>query len=411
MKIIAVHRYFWPDTPPYASLLRSIAGRWSADGHGVTVLSSPPSYTSSQRVEDVPRSQELDGFTVTRVPALKERGGGWRQLVNLVGFPVTIASAVARRDADVLMCSTVPQVTLGVAMAAVAKLRGMSFVYHCMDLQPEIGRLSGEFAHPVVYRTLLAADTWAMRQATRIIVLSEDMAAAVRQRDETLAERVVILNNFSLPGGDEPVGSPLPPPETGTLRVVFTGNVGRFQGLDAVVDAMAQIPGETPVQLVFMGEGRAKSELVARAEGLDLPAGVEIVFLPHGSPASAKALMRSAHVGLVSLQPEVVRYAFPSKTATYAEQGLPMLVVCEGDSELAGTVVTEGLGWHAAPGDAAAIASGLMEAARELRDGIWRERHERVRRYAVAEFDAAVVLGRWSRLLDQIAEERAAHQS
>ena len=38
VRVLAVHRYYWPDTPPYASLLREIVQRWSKAGHDVEVL-------------------------------------------------------------------------------------------------------------------------------------------------------------------------------------------------------------------------------------------------------------------------------------------------------------------------------------------------------------------------------------
>ena len=72
-------------------------------------------------------------------------------------------------------------------------------VYHCMDLHPEIGRLSGEFANPVAYRILARLDAATMRRATAVVVLSEDMARSVARRDPALADKVVVLNNFALP--------------------------------------------------------------------------------------------------------------------------------------------------------------------------------------------------------------------
>ena len=65
----------------------------------------------------------------------------------------------------------------------------------------------------------------------------------------------------------------------------------------------------------------------------------------------ARALMRQADLGVVSLAPDVVRYAFPSKTQTYLAESLPLLVLCELDSELAEVTQSAGLGAVVAPGD------------------------------------------------------------
>ena len=409
MRVRAVHRYFWPDTPPYASFLREIAGRWHRDGHEVTVISAQPGYTSSVATARRPPGEELDGFTVERVHLASERGCGPRQLANLLLFPASVALRLIRGPRpDVVMCSTAPQVTLGVAVSLAARALGADFVYHCMDLHPEIGRLSGEFANPRVYSFLARLDLATMRRASRIIVLSEDMRRAVLARDPGLAGRVIILNNYSLPDGGEASASPLPPPAPGVCRVVFTGNLGRFQGLEDIVTALGTVPAGVRLELVFMGEGKAKEAVRAAAQGLGDRDGIDVVLLPHGPASSAKSLMRSAHLGVVSLVPGVVRYAYPSKTATYAEESLPMLVVCEPDAQLARETTRLGLGWAVAPGDIDGIAMALTQAADELARGTFDTRRDRVRRHAAA-FDRDVALGKWSQLLRQLEAERNAN--
>lgn len=407
MRIRVVHRYFWPDSPPYARFLRAIAGRWAAGGHTVDVLTSQPGYNSSSRGRR-PRIERVGDLAVRRVATVPESGSTTRQLANLVVFPAAVGLRLLRGpSADVLMCSTAPQVSLGAAVSLVARLRGAAFVYHCMDLHPEIGVLSGEFAHPLVRRVLARIDLATMRRATRVVVLSEDMRQAVLARDPDLADRVVVLNNFSLPDDGDPATSPLDPPAPGVLRVVFTGNLGRFQGLPELVAALDLVDPSTSVELVFMGAGKALPDVEAAAAARNPTSPHAVRILPHGSVAQAKALMGSAHLGVISLVPGVVRYAYPSKTATYAEAGLPLLVVCEPEAELARTVTSEGLGWCAAPGDANAVAASIEEVARELAEGRWADRADRVRAYAAAEFEEQKVLAKWESLIGEIQRERS----
>lgn len=405
MRVTAIHRYFWPDSPPYASFLRQIAGRWAEDGHEVEILTGQPSYASAG--ERRPKSEQLDGFGIRRLPVLRDRSGGWRQLANLVVFPALVALRVlTSRKPDVVMCSTVPQVTLGWAVSAAARLRGAAFVYHCMDLHPEIGRISGEFRNPVLYRVLARIELATIRRASRIVVLSHDMRRSVLERDADAADRVVILNNWALPDFEEVQASPLPEPAPGVLRVVFTGNLGRYQGLDEVVRAVAGVPDGVRLELVFMGEGRALPEIERAAADLADRAGVEVILLPQGPPSAAKALMRTAHLGLVTLVPDVVRYAYPSKTATYALEGLPLLVLCEQDSELASAVRDHGLGWTAAAGDHDAVVDALTEAHTALETDALAPQREAIAAHAAREFAQQGALDRWSAMLQEIHDER-----
>lgn len=398
-RITMVERFFYPDSAPGALLTRGLAGHLAAAGHAVRVLAAQPSYRSVGQVGEAPRSETLDGAQVRRVPAIRERGPRWRQLLNYCAFPVQVGGRLlASRDDDAVVCNTVPPVVLPAIVALASRLRGQSFVYQCMDLHPEIGRLTGEFANPLVFRALRWIDTCSMRSAAAVVVLSEDMRRAVLARDPSLERNTVVINNFS-PRADEAGMAPLPPAPDGVVRVVFTGNLGRFQGLETIVGAMAHLGPQDRVQLVLMGDGRARQQIAEQVADLSLPPGSEVTLLPHGSPGEARALMRSAHVGVVSLIPDLVRYAYPSKTATYAEQGLPMLVVCEGDSELAEMIRSEGLGWHAEPGDAAGVAAALRKASMDVATGRWQERSDRVAAYARDTFAPEAVMPRWVALV------------
>ena len=56
--IVLIHRYFHPDTPPYAAILREIALSLGAAGHRVTVLTCQPSYNRSV-VSRAPAREQL----------------------------------------------------------------------------------------------------------------------------------------------------------------------------------------------------------------------------------------------------------------------------------------------------------------------------------------------------------------
>ena len=110
-----------------------------------------------------------------------------------------------------------------------------------------------------------------------------------------------------------------------------------------------------------MGDGAARADLVSRAESFPTGARASVTVLPHASSADARELMRTADLGLVTLQPGVIRLAYPSKTMTYLSEGLPLLVGVEADSELATTVRAEGIGFVLEALDAAAVRTTLLD--------------------------------------------------
>lgn len=395
LRVLVVHRYFWPDTPPYASMLRDIAERWAEDGHAVDVLSTQPSYKPGSAIPRRPRVERVGRLRVRRVGLLREHGRRAARLLNVAWFPVRTALAVLlrRRPYDVVMTSTVPPVLLAGLTCRAARARGGRFVYHCMDIHPEIGRISGDFANPLLYRLLLRVDRATCRRAAAVVVLSTDMAASVRRRGSTA--RTVVVNNFEL-GARADGAHPSAPGADGRLRIVFTGNVGRFQGLETVLDALGRT--RAPVSLTIMGEGASVGALREQAAGLS---GAPVTFLPHGDVAAARALIASADLGLVSLTSGIYRYAYPSKTMTYLAEGCPVLAVLEPDAELADLLRRDGLGVTAPAGDADALAAVLDRLSADP-DELGRIR-ETARRCGPAAFDKSATLEQWSELLETVA--------
>lgn len=104
----------------------------------------------------------------------------------------------------------------------------------------------------------------------------------------------------------------------------------------------------------------------------------------------------------------MIRFAYPSKTATYLGAGLPVLVAVEPDSSLALLVEESGIGGHLTVDDPDATARTLVswlgrrtELATMSRQAasVWKE-----------QFDSERLLPRWTRLLEDVAQAKNAQE-
>lgn len=396
MKVLAIHRFYWPDTPPYASMLKTIVKCWVEDGHEVDVLSSQPSYKASLSNYACPSRDVLDGANIIRLRLPSESGRPVMRVLNAIRLVLSMFwQGVIKRRYDVIMVSTSPPVLGGLFAAAVANLTGARFIYHCMDIHPEIGRISGEFSNPRVFAFLSKLDQWACKQANPVIVLSEDMADTLRSRDMNSKIDTLVLNNFSLPSAENtPSHFPFEWP-TEACVIFFAGNIGRFQGLDVLVDAMAVLRDREDIRLVLMGEGTEKERLELKARNL----GVRVTFIGHQPVETAKLAMTKANIGFVSLIPDLCRYAYPSKTITYIEQGCPILVVVETESTLAQDVLMNNIGISVPVGD----LDALTEAIRSIADNPKRLDEMRLNTHDLHQrrFNTEFILKQWSSLLEK----------
>lgn len=394
MKVLAIHRFYWPDTPPYASMLRAIVGQWASDGHEVDVLSSQPSYKASVDNQRQPARERVDGANVVRLNLPPEAGRSLVRIVNALVLGVGVFwQAVVRKRYDVIMVSTSPPVLAGWFVAVAAKLTGARFIYHCMDIHPEIGRISGEFRNPRVFSLLSRLDRWTCARARPVVVLSGDMAETLIARQPDKPPETAVINNFSVPSeGGAPDELPFSWPNE-PFVLLFAGNIGRFQGLDTLVDAMARLRDRQDIRLVMMGDGTEKERLFRKAE----ESGAQVSFVGHQSVEVAKAAMVSASAGFVSLVPELYRYAYPSKTMTYLEQGCPVLVAVETRSCLARDVIDNGAGVAVPGGDVDALVNAILSLADDP-ESLGSMRRKALE-FSARAFATDVVLARWSSLL------------
>ncbi|PZD72757.1 hypothetical protein C1752_03204 [Acaryochloris thomasi RCC1774] len=400
-RILAVHRYYWPDTAPYASLLRRIVAHWSQEGHHVEVLSSQPSYKKDIALENRPFQEQIDGVHVRRLALPNEAGRPFIRLLNALRLCLSVFLRILIGRYDIVMISSIPPVLGGVTVATAARLTGTRFIYHCMDIHPEVGRVSGEFSNPTLFRILQTLDTWTCNQANPAIVLSSDMEQALYNRPGGESIQVQVLNNFSLP-------SPTTLPDTLPFQlsskgftVLFAGNIGRFQGLDTAVAAMGELQHRPDIELLMMGDGVAKARLIQQAQTLK----ANVRFVKHYPIEVAKATMRLAGAGFVSLRPGLYQYVYPSKTMTYLEQGCPLLVAIEPESKLAIAVCKENLGLSVPNGDVQALAKAIVQLA-DTGDQRAIMRSSALKK-AQTEGSEAIILQKWSQLLLQ--NERRDH--
>lgn len=401
LRILAIHRYFWPDTAPYGVILRAIARRWAADGHDVTVLSTQPSYRTGAEIPRRPPMENDDGVRVRRIRLPREQGRGILvRLLNMVLWMGAIVfQAIRNGRFDIIMVATVPPVLAAAAARYAARMTGARLIYHCMDIHPEIGRISGEFRNPRLYKLLLGIDSANCRGADLVVVLSDDMRCALQSRPSVDNTTILVINNFNAGDKDAVSADNILPEKSDDRRqrIIFAGNLGRFQGLETVVDALLMLDEEVEYEMYFVGGGLLRDSLVGSIGDHN---GKRIRFIPYQPPEVVRRMIRDSDFGLVSLAPDISRYAYPSKTMTYLGEGRPLLACVEPESSLAELIRREEIGIVVPPADPAALAAAITSLASEP------ERCERYKNRAeeigARLFDERRTLDQWSGLLARL---------
>ncbi|MCL1692988.1 MAG: GNAT family N-acetyltransferase, partial [Actinomycetia bacterium] len=297
------------------------------------------------------------------------------------------------RAYDTIVVTNAPPVFLAALIRFVTRFTGASYVYHCQDLQPEAGLISGDIPTGVVSRALLRIDRNNCRNASAVVVLSSDMRGSLVGRGLP-DHNIHIINNFIIESASVAASVPVGlPPSQRVFRVVFAGNMGRFQGLERIIDAARILVTRQEIQFVFMGSGSEMESLQSQAGTM---MGHNVVFVPHQPITGAMAVLAESQLGLVPLRPEMYRVAYPSKVMAYVEAGCRLLLLMECESEAAQTVDQCGIGRCCQATDPQAIADAILAEYRHyVQHGSDRER---IRDIGHDLFSKEIILPKWSDL-------------
>jgi len=259
VKLLLVHRYIRPDTPGYAHMLYIMGQNFAREGHDVTIFSAQPGYNDAYDGPKPPVREVVDGMTVIRIPILKEsKTTPLIRAINFAWFAIRVfIHAVFQGEAyDRMTVSTFPPTLMAAVARMIGLFRRTSYIYHCMDLYPEIAQASGMVKKESFAQKIAAwIDKRNCLKAESVVVLSEDMLKTLAGRG-IQTSNVKVLNNFIInevePEIDLPDTIQLQPDK---FRVLFAGNIGRFQSLDTIVEAAKIIGFDDRIEFWFVGAG------------------------------------------------------------------------------------------------------------------------------------------------------------
>lgn len=263
MKILLTHRYFWPDTVNCGQILKNVAEHFSSEGHTVEVITSLPSYNLDSLKIYAKKNETINNIKIRRIKLITEGRNPLKKILNGLKLGILTNYLAIRNNYDVIISTSIPPIIGGFFAALAAYITTTKFIYFCMDLHPEIGKLSKDFSNPFLYAVLKKMDNWSCGRANPVIVHSLDVKNSLLSRNRSNRFKIEIINNFSIPTErlDKSIAEENFKSNDNRLTIIFAGNLGRFQALEKVVDAMALLKNKKDIKLILVGDGSAKENL------------------------------------------------------------------------------------------------------------------------------------------------------
>jgi putative colanic acid biosynthesis glycosyltransferase WcaI len=356
MRILVLNLYYPPDTSATAKMAAAFLEPLAAK-HEVTLICGRPSYDPTERrAWRLWQSERLRDVTIVRVGSTDyPRTQMGRRVLNYLSY---VALSVPRAffvRCDVVLAMTDPPFE-GIVGAFVAMLKGKPFVYNIRDLYPDMA-LGGSIVAPgLLARVWEMLHRWALRRATRLIVLGEDMKARIVAKGVP-AERVAIVRD-----GVEIAAVSSAPPELDSevisairsgfrFVLLHAGNLGFYGAWQTLLAAARELEGDA-VGLVFVGDGAQRASLEAAAAR-----STNVRFLPFFPPGKIASVLAAGDAHVITIKRGLEGVVVPSKMYGILAAGRPIVALASQQTDAASLGARYGFGVAADPDNPAELVA------------------------------------------------------
>jgi glycosyltransferase involved in cell wall biosynthesis len=369
VRLLYFHQHF--ATPQGSSGTRSyeFARALIARGHQVTMICGAHKLSGLDLPYDEAKGWHrgnVDGIDVISLPlAYSNRDSLVRRGLAYVRFALRSVRLALTLDCDLVFATSTP-ITAVIPGLAAKWLRGKPFVFEVRDLWPELPRALG-LRNPFLLGGMSLLEFLGYRSADACIGLSPGIVEGIRARADERLPVAMIPNGCDLEVFHPAKRAPRMLPGIGPDDFVagFTGAHGVANGLDALLAVAEELKrrGDTRVRLAFIGDGKEKERLAAKATELGL---TNCLFFPPVPKSELGAITASLDCGLMVLRdvPAFYRGTSPNKFFDYLAAGIP--VVNNYPGWLAGLITEHRCGIVVPPGNVAAFADALQSLAADV---------------------------------------------
>jgi glycosyltransferase involved in cell wall biosynthesis len=356
MHILLIHQAFAALDEAGGTRHHELARFLVQKGHTVTVIASPVSYltgTSSNKQTEV-----IEGVTILRAFTFNTLHKSFvHRVFAFLSFMLSsFYTGLGVKNVDVVW-GTSPPIFQGLTAWALARLKAAKFLFEVRDLWPDFAIAVGVLKNRMLINLSLGLERYLYRHADRVMVNSPGYMEHVQQRG---AKVVSLIPNGADPAMFKPLDDGADFRQRNHLEdnfvVLYAGAHGISNDLQVAL-ACAQMLVPNPVfRFVFLGDGKEKTALQARAAEMGLP---NVLFLPSLPKNEMAQALAGAQACLAILKPlEAYKTTYPNKVFDYMAAGRPVVLAIEG--VIREVVEQADCGVFPKPGDAKDMANAIQ---------------------------------------------------
>ena len=355
-RILVISQYFYPEQ----FRINDMCQEWVRRGHKVTVVTGIPNYPQGEFYKGYgwfkKRRETWNGVEIIRLPLVARGHGSVRLALNYLSFVMSgfFWSHFTGLKADYVFTFEVSPMTQALLGVWFAKRRKIPNYLYVQDLWPENVEIVTGIHSKAVLGPIGRMVNYIYKRCDAIFATSPSFVIDIQKRCPCQESKVHYLPQYA-----EDFYKPAERQESGnTFKIVFTGNIGKAQGLEILPKAAALLKGKADVMFTIVGDGRNKAELLKQIE----QNGVGDMFtLVDRQPAEKiPAILAECDAAFISfMDTPLFTKTIPAKLQSYMACGMPIVASACGETE---RIVREANCGVCAPiGDVDALTRAILE--------------------------------------------------
>jgi glycosyltransferase involved in cell wall biosynthesis len=340
MKILFLTQYCPPEVGAPQNRIFEFAKQLKSFGHEVTILTAMPNYPKGEIFDDYKGKkivkEELDGIKIVRtsIYATKEKTFV-KRLRNYLSFTFSSVFQGAKHieKQDVIITES-PPLFLGWSGYVLSKMKKAKFIFNISDLWPESAVKLGVLHNKMLIKMSTWLEEFCYRKAVAVTGQTKGIVDNIISRGIS-KEKVHLITNgvdtefFKKQNRDEEFRKSIGIEDK--FSICYAGIHGIAQGLEVVIDAAELLKEHTNIQIVFIGDGPEKKELINRAKDKGL---TNVTFLPVQPKSNMPKIIASMDATVIPLKKlDLFKGALPSKMFEALASELPIVLAVEGEAE------------------------------------------------------------------------------
>ena len=335
MRILLLNLYYPPDTSATAKMAETVVNALARENE-VTILCGRPSYDPTERrAWRLFQAEETKNVRIVRVGSTAfPRFNMKKRLLNYLSYTALMIPRALFTPCDAVLAMTDPPFA-GIIGALLALLKQKPYFYNIRDMYPDMAVGGSIVAPGRLARVWERLHRWALRRATKVIVLGEDMRDRIAGKGVRADNIEIVRDGTEIVSGNaqQSVRTQLDNEVIRTIRgdfrfvLLHAGNIGFYGAWQTLIDAAKQLRGDG-IGLVFVGEGAQRTELEAAANGAS-----NLRFLPFFPGGKIPSVLAAADAHVITVKRGLEGVVVPSKMYGILAAGKPIVAVAPRETD------------------------------------------------------------------------------